>query len=296
MFLDLTGTLHDYFNGYEDLELRRIRFVGDASERIQEDYLRIFRYFRFHTRYGEGKIHEKESLQAIRDNVEGISKVSGERIWMEMKRILPLRRCADAIHIMFHDINIGNFIGLSKINADKGDLNEFHMIHRNLHPEEKLNDIDYSYDPITLFTALVKDEKELLSISLRLKISKLERETAMYILVNRTDCHEEELKFFKSQLAVAPKSDEKTLRYHIIEFLKYCGRWSEVSAIIDFEIPKFPVNGLNVAQKVKDRRNVGKFLEELKWIWANNNFVHSEDELLSELDSIIQRNQEKTQN
>lgn len=45
-FLGLDGTLYDFFNGYEDLKNKKIRFVGKAAERIQEDYLRILRYFR----------------------------------------------------------------------------------------------------------------------------------------------------------------------------------------------------------------------------------------------------------
>ena len=40
------GTVYDYFNGIEDLKQKKIRFVGSASDRIQEDYLRIMRYFR----------------------------------------------------------------------------------------------------------------------------------------------------------------------------------------------------------------------------------------------------------
>ena len=43
MFLDLDGTLYDYFGGREDLEKNRVAFVGDAETRIQEDYLRILR-------------------------------------------------------------------------------------------------------------------------------------------------------------------------------------------------------------------------------------------------------------
>ncbi|KAG9470180.1 hypothetical protein GDO78_018716 [Eleutherodactylus coqui] len=48
MFLGFDGTLYDYFNGHEDLKNRRIRFVGDPSKRIQEDYLRILRYLRLY--------------------------------------------------------------------------------------------------------------------------------------------------------------------------------------------------------------------------------------------------------
>lgn len=46
LILGLDGTLYDYFNGREDLENREVRFVGDPEGRIQEDYLRILRYFR----------------------------------------------------------------------------------------------------------------------------------------------------------------------------------------------------------------------------------------------------------
>ena len=43
----LDGKLYDFFNGYNDLEEKKVRFVGKAEERITEDYLRIMRYFRF---------------------------------------------------------------------------------------------------------------------------------------------------------------------------------------------------------------------------------------------------------
>lgn len=46
MFLGLDGSVYDYFFGYDDLKKHRVVFVGDASTRIQEDYLRILRYFR----------------------------------------------------------------------------------------------------------------------------------------------------------------------------------------------------------------------------------------------------------
>lgn len=46
MFLGFDGKVYDYFYGYEDLKKRRVLFVGEAANRIQEDYLRILRYFR----------------------------------------------------------------------------------------------------------------------------------------------------------------------------------------------------------------------------------------------------------
>lgn len=52
MFLGFDGKVYDYFFGYEDLQNRRVVFVGDASNRIIEDYLRILRYFRYAWLFG----------------------------------------------------------------------------------------------------------------------------------------------------------------------------------------------------------------------------------------------------
>lgn len=49
-FLALDGTVYDFFNGIDDLQNKRIRFVGEPKDRIQEDFLRILRYFRFYGR------------------------------------------------------------------------------------------------------------------------------------------------------------------------------------------------------------------------------------------------------
>ncbi|MEE3154645.1 MAG: CCA tRNA nucleotidyltransferase, partial [Pseudomonadota bacterium] len=49
----LTLVVDDYFGGLDDLAARRVRFIGDAATRIREDHLRILRYFRFATRFGD---------------------------------------------------------------------------------------------------------------------------------------------------------------------------------------------------------------------------------------------------
>ena len=67
MFLQFDGEIVDFFNGQDDLYERRIRFVGDPVQRIQEDYLRILRYFRFYSRIGtNGNAHCAAHLEAIK--------------------------------------------------------------------------------------------------------------------------------------------------------------------------------------------------------------------------------------
>ena len=79
--------MYDYFFGYEDLQKRRIAFVGDPDRRIKEEYLRIMRYFRFYGRIAEKPDnHEEETLKVLKENVGGLQQISGERIWVELKK------------------------------------------------------------------------------------------------------------------------------------------------------------------------------------------------------------------
>ena len=81
------GHVFDYFDGIADLRAGRVRFVGDPNQRIQEDYLRILRYFRFFARYGTLE-PDAATLQALRDNLEGIRGLSGERLEAELSKML----------------------------------------------------------------------------------------------------------------------------------------------------------------------------------------------------------------
>ena len=87
MFMDREGQVFDYFNGRGDLTQGRVRFVGDPTARIAEDYLRILRFFRFWARYGRGEA-DAEAMQAIAAGVSGLAILSAERVWSEIKRIL----------------------------------------------------------------------------------------------------------------------------------------------------------------------------------------------------------------
>jgi poly(A) polymerase/tRNA nucleotidyltransferase (CCA-adding enzyme) len=87
MSLAADGRLWDYFGGREDLAAGRVRFVGDPDTRLREDYLRALRFFRFQARYGAGE-PDAAALAAIRAAVPGLGRLSAERVWMEIKRLL----------------------------------------------------------------------------------------------------------------------------------------------------------------------------------------------------------------
>lgn len=85
------GVLHDPLDGQADLSARRVRFIGDARTRIVEDYLRILRFFRFHAAYGLGPL-DAEGLAAAIDLREGLSRLSAERVRVEILKLLSAVR------------------------------------------------------------------------------------------------------------------------------------------------------------------------------------------------------------
>jgi poly(A) polymerase len=97
--VDARGELHDYVGGLEDLAIRRVRFIGDAGQRIAEDYLRILRFFRFSAWYGEGAL-DADGLAACIAGRAGIASLSRERLGAEMLKILAAPRAAKVIGTM----------------------------------------------------------------------------------------------------------------------------------------------------------------------------------------------------
>lgn len=87
--------LMDYFGGQIDLEYHRIRCVGNANKRFEEDALRIFRALRFASRFGFEI--DLETYDAMESNIGAIAKVSAERINMELCKMLQGEYCGDTL-------------------------------------------------------------------------------------------------------------------------------------------------------------------------------------------------------
>lgn len=89
LYATADGAVIDPMNGLPDLQDRRVRFIGDAVSRIREDYLRSLRYFRFHAWYGDPENGmDSDALAAIAQEVEGLGRISHERIGAELLKLL----------------------------------------------------------------------------------------------------------------------------------------------------------------------------------------------------------------
>lgn len=99
LYCDRAGVVHDPLGGYQDLAARRVRFIGDAHDRIREDYLRILRFFRFTAEYSPGQ-PDASGLAASIELAEGLAGLSAERVRGEMLRLLTASRAVPIVEVM----------------------------------------------------------------------------------------------------------------------------------------------------------------------------------------------------
>lgn len=133
LYMDKDGKIYDYTGGQTDLKNGLVRFIGHAKTRVQEDYLRILRYFRFWGKLGCGQT-DAEALDACQAFADRLSQISNERKQHEMMIILSDRNCDKVLNLM-HTHNVLPHI---LPHADIPSLSAFLAVCPNCEPEEKL--------------------------------------------------------------------------------------------------------------------------------------------------------------
>ena len=109
LYIDQYGNLFDYFGGQKDLKNHVVRFIGNPETRIQEDYLRIFRYYRFCAKYGDFSNRYRDIIKSLSNN---ISKLSIERIQAEIIKLLQCQNNYKILEFMTESVlecNLKNY-------------------------------------------------------------------------------------------------------------------------------------------------------------------------------------------
>lgn len=169
LYARVGGEVIDLVGGLEDLEARRVRFIGDADERIREDHLRILRLFRFHAIYGEGA-PDADALLAAERRRAGLLALSRERVRAELMKLLMAERAAPTLEVM-SDSGL-----LQPLLAGIGDIRAF------AHLAQLESEWDVKPDPIRRLAALalrVTDDVERLHQRLRLSNAEARRLLAL---------------------------------------------------------------------------------------------------------------------
>ncbi len=121
LYCDQDGEIFDFVDGLKDLQHGQVRFVGSPAERIEEDHLRILRFFRFFAWYGEGS-PDTGSLRACVSARATLAKLSRERIRQEMLKLVAAPKAASTLLLM-HERKV-----LNAILAGRFDLARFEAL------------------------------------------------------------------------------------------------------------------------------------------------------------------------
>ena len=116
LYADADGLLHDpTAQGIDDIKAKRVRFIGDPPARIEEDYLRVLRYFRFHFRLTPNAALDDDALDACRTAAVPLRGLSGERKQQEMLKIMALPDSDKAAKALQHAELLRPVLGVEPI-------------------------------------------------------------------------------------------------------------------------------------------------------------------------------------
>ena len=278
VYADEKGNVFDYYDGVKDLENGVVRFIGNPSQRITEDYLRILRFFRFYSIFGKGPINEK-ALQACIEHREGLTKLSMERIRDELFKILLTPKAVETCRIM-QENNILSYIMPDAQYLDNLDF-LIKLVEKENIPCDSLRRLFALYNPDTELAEnmasrlrLNKKQKQSfiswaaydISLSEFLTISNLPRLVYLY---GKEFCVD------KLLLLLAFNRQSINNLHQIID------------SINDMETPEFPLKGRDIiAIGITDSRKIGNLLKELETLWINSGFTLSKEELLNKSHSL----------
>ena len=276
VYADEKGNVFDYYDGISDLEKGVVRFIGDADQRIKEDYLRILRFFRFYSLFAK-KGYDKKALKACVDNREGLEKISIERIRDELIKIILTANAPKVFATMFENDILQNWLGKSEY------LSNLQFL---INLEDAYDDIKPCY--LRRFFVLYFPDKELAeNIAVRMHFTKNQRERMVKLAANNVGVEnilEEKLRRkiiyqFGKEFCLDKLLIESARREIVPDALG-----NIIKEIENAEVPVFPVGGRDVmeAKNVKGSK-VGAILNRLEKIWMDSDFCQSKEELLAQI-------------
>ena len=273
IYSDLDGNLYDPNSGHKDLNVGIIKFIGDPETRIKEDYLRIIRYLRFYTEYSKID-HEINIIKIIKKNIEGLGKISKERQFNELKKILKL----------------DNFLKLFK---NKTSCELFSLIFPQLKNFKKLSKLSKPQEKIL-------KNKSLYFIISFLVIDETDNSDYFVYKYNLPNELKDKINFLKNNslnkdsIKIFNKKDLQKIFYYegksstidLIDFnllyFKQSKKLSELKTYFEkLDKPEFPIKAQLLINDygLKEGRELGQKLKNLEIKWIENNFNLSKKDM-----------------
>tara|TARA_Y100001935_G_scaffold255559_1_gene269477 strand:- start:3560 stop:4810 length:1251 start_codon:yes stop_codon:yes gene_type:complete len=285
IYLKQNGEIYDPHNGIQHLKDRKIIFIGNPDERINEDYLRILRFFRFNAFYGNNNLKlSSDSIKACAKNKNKIKKLSSERVQNEFFKILKSSNPYFIISIM-RKIEILDLLFEQKVET---------KIFKKLLLIDKEN--SFSKNHILRFASLALNNKKINSNILQMfNFSKKERKELCLLTNQEFEIHN---KLNKSDIRkILYSLDRKTLKdmaklsWALSKNRVTNKNWKNVLSQIDkVAIPIFPLKAKDILDYgLEEGPIIGEILKTVEQDWIDSNFEHNKEDLLFKLKAIINR-------
>ena len=274
IYADLDGNLYDPFNGRKDLELGNVKFIGDPEKRITEDYLRILRYVRFFLNYSKVD-HDANLKKIIKQNINGISKISSDRLLDELKKLvlssgfIKIAKdefCQEIVRLIFPQlINLNIFKNINNYSKEIIEKKDFIFLVSLMIIDETDNSeyFIYKYN-------ISNDDKKRIRFLSNIFYNNLEKNTfkdkeLWKILYYNGKEHLNDVinfKIFKN----------KKLDKNLIKLKKFFSNQDP---------PKIDIKAKTLIEKFnyKEGKELGKKLKEIEDFWVENSFKISDQEL-----------------
>jgi poly(A) polymerase len=279
LYADADGAILDPTGGLKDVENRRFVFVGDPENRIREDYLRILRLFRFEAWYGGGE-PDPDGLAAAAKLKDGLHKLSAERIWAELKKLLAAR---DPRRVIGHM-------------AEAGILDLILGVNGSLRVLGGIVDQDIQYglapDSLLRFAALADGGPERIStMAAKLKMSNAETRRLKGAVdpsarEDVTEAFSDMAAAERAIMALGARAFEDQARLQAAGEVAPPPRdWTLLAKFArEWEQPEFPVSGGDlILLGYEPGPMLGDALDELKAHWIAERFEPTKDELIARL-------------
>lgn len=286
LYADADGNIIDLVGGIEDIENANIRFIGDAEQRIKEDYLRILRFFRFFAHYGKGR-PDAAGLKASARAVGSLSDLSAERVWKEMRQLFAADDPARALLWMrTTGVLTAIFPETEKWGIDAvGPL------------VETKNALNWERDPLLLLEAIIPPDVDRVNqMAKRMKMSRAEQNRLMSWVKTAKVPHDTAETALDRQLYRGSSSGiQDVLKLSLINsrsraeaddnaMIEAAGYSKLLARVKKWVEPTFPVTGKDlIALGFEAGKSMGVKLSELEDLWVESNFHLKKDELLAKL-------------
>jgi len=270
LYADRSGAVSDFHNGLSDIAAGRLRFIGNAEERIREDYLRILRFYRFHAQL-DFPLTDNADRAACRNLREGLTSLSAERVTMELRKLLS---AADPTPILDAMISDG------ALEAWLPEVTQTDVVSRLIGVEE-------SPDVILRLAALVAGTNDREQIPARLKLSNTERDR--FLAIGKPT--EAPATAQDTRKIVYTLGNDVSLDIALLGIANGTEDWSSLAETARaWRSPTLPIQGQDVVEAgISPGPEVGKTLRQVETRWIESDFSLPRSALLEIVEALVSK-------